>query len=119
MTQKPETEATTGGHIHEASQNVDGFNTPVKRAPTQAEQHKENINPVYSFSASVSTRITSLFEDTCSQSNDFEAFGTATYLLDELSQTASCLGDDNDLLDDFKRKKMSVFLRMNPFMINF
>lgn len=77
--------------------HVDSFNTPVKKAPATFEM---------SYSQNTSIRVTSLFEDTCSQSNDVEA----TYFLEELTQT-SCFADDPiDLLDDFKRKKMLVFL---------
>lgn len=83
------------------SENQDVYKTPVKRPPT-VDSCKENVNPFVSYSATISARVTSIFEENV-QANDLESF------CDELSQTGNFLNEDKEpdlLMDDFKKKKM-------------
>lgn len=92
------------------SQNPDAFNTPVKRPPGPVvDLIKENINPTNTITSTLSARVVNIFEDTCSQANDFDSYGSTTCFYEELSQAGSFYGEDRDapdLLDDFKRKKL-------------
>lgn len=101
----------------DTQESVDGgeFNTPVKKAPVfELYATKETT----SLSTTITSRVSCLFEDTCSQSaNDIEP--SASNFYDELSQTGAsfCYNEDTcDVLNEFKSRKLHS--RSNSHSLN-
>lgn len=101
----------------DTQESVDGgeFNTPVKKASAfELYATKETT----SLSTTITSRVSCLFEDTCSQStNDIEP--SASNFYDELSQTGAsfCYNEDTcDVLNEFKSRKLHS--RSNSHSLN-
>lgn len=101
----------------DTQESVDGgeFNTPVKKPPAfELYATKETS----SLSTTITSRVSYLFEDTCSQSaNDIEP--SASNFYDELSQTGAsfCYNEDTcDVLNEFKSRKLHS--RSNSHSLN-